>query len=441
MKTIKNCFDSMVNVINIEFAIQDAFRRKHRNKKSNELYYQRFKSACMIRKLVLSGEYPKQYPREVKTIVESSARKERQIIKPEEIEHVIHHMVCQELAPYFQRSFYPFCVASVPGRGDAYGVKYMRKWINKFVQSKKKFYVLKLDIRKFFYSIDRYIMFNKLKRIIKDDRMLEIIHKIIWYDNDYTAKGLPIGFYSSQWFANYYLQDLDYYIMHTLKNRYGCKELKMMRYADDIVILGYNKKKLHKIFKDISLYCKNELNLTIKHNWQVFPFIHESKKAKTYGKTIGRAIDYMGFVFHPNRTTLRKTTLYRARKKANNIKRALHRGSRLNWYMCSQMLSRISRMLRANTFNYYNKYIEPIITKKDCIECIRSFAKASNLKTKQQLSSDTKNPYTSLIVDSFKILYNKIRGECKYEFSISKIRKWIHTNLSRLYFLPFPCIS
>ena len=75
--------------------------------------------------------------------------------------------------------------------------------------------------------------------------------------------GLPIGNYTSQWFANFYLQDLDHFIKEKLNVTH------YVRYVDDIVILGGNKKVLHQVNLKIEEFLQ-EKNLTIKKNWQVF---------------------------------------------------------------------------------------------------------------------------------------------------------------------------
>ena len=434
MKSISNIFEKLTNPINIEFAIKDAFQNKKRNKLEKDMYVNRFKYAVDIAKKIESGEYPKQYPRVKSEIMESSARKKRYVTKPDAIEHVIHHAICNELMSYFKKSFYPFAVASVPGKGDGYGVHKMKVWIKRFVKN-GKFYTLKMDVHKFFDSIDRNVLYKKILRISKDTRLNELFRKIIWYDGDYSAKGIPIGFYTSQWLANFYLQSLDYYITDTLKQRYSCKGLKMMRYMDDIVILCPNKRKLHKIRNDISEYLNKELHLELKKNWYIAPFeyINEKKAPKHKKHIAGRALDYMGFVFHPDRTTLRKSTLYRTRRKANRINRKVNHGSRLNWYMCSQMLAGISRMCRCNTYNYYIKYIQPVVSRKKCIEVLSTSAKLRALK--QESERYLKNTCTNLIIDSFAICNNKVRGEEDHEYGIKiqKIRKYCTAQLNRLY--------
>ena len=118
--------------------------------------------------------------------------------------------------------------------------------------------------------------------------MLDLLYKII----DTTETGLPIGFYTSQWFSNFYLMDFDHFVKEKLKARH------YIRYMDDIVILSSNKKKLHKMKEEIINYLDQELNLKLKNNYQVFRFDYVKNK-----KHYGRDIDFMGFRFFRNKTT------------------------------------------------------------------------------------------------------------------------------------------
>ncbi|MBS1340456.1 MAG: RNA-directed DNA polymerase [Clostridia bacterium] len=71
------------------------------------------------------------------------------------------------------------------------------------------------------------------------------------------------GNYTSQWFANYYLQNLDHFIKEKLKTPY------YIRYMDDMLVFHRNKKELRKIKIEIEEFLKSE-HLRLKENWQLF---------------------------------------------------------------------------------------------------------------------------------------------------------------------------
>lgn len=107
----------------------------------------------------------------------------------------------------------------------------------------------------------------------------------------------------------------------------------------------------------------------IKYNWQVFRFEYPDRKAppvidkktgKEKPKTRGRALDFMGFVFHYNRTTLRKSILKRATKKAHRIAKK----EKVNWYDASAMLASMGWFTHTDTYGFYEDHIKPYVNIK-----------------------------------------------------------------------------
>lgn len=362
MKSLSHIYENLLDDGNIIRTMYKAFSGKKKTKAIKRFLASESigRNAESIRQAIANGTLPAQKQRYQKIIHEPSAGKDRVIYPPHNDEHVLHHLVCQELESMFRKSMYEFCVASVPGRGDIYGKKYMQKWIRS--HHGKKLYVLKLDIHHFFDSIDRKILFDKLASHIKDSRFLEIVRKIIWYDDDLNGVGIPIGFYTSQWFANFYLQDFDYYIKQTLG------AMHYMRYMDDIVIIDTNKRKLWRIFYELKDYLESSLHLEINSNWQIFRFSYFDRKS---GKEKGRAIDFMGYVFHHDRTTMRKRTLKRARQKANRI--ANH--EKPTWYESTQMISRAGRMKQSQTHGYFTRWIKPKVNMKNLRKAVSNYGR------------------------------------------------------------------
>ncbi len=155
-------------------------------------------------------------------------------------------------------------------------------------------YCLKLDIKKFYPSIDHDILKAQLRRILKDKQLLWLLDNIID-----SADGVPIGNYLSQYFANFYLSGFD----HWLKEVIGVKHY--FRYADDIVILSGSKEYLHNLFGLIKQYLTSQLKLSIKGNHQVFPIA-------------ARGIDFVGYVFYHTHTRLRKSIKQNMARNRNN---------------------------------------------------------------------------------------------------------------------------
>lgn len=369
---------------------------------------------------------------EQSVINEGSKHKTRRILKPHyKYEQVVHHCAIGQFKPVVMNGLYEFSCGSIPGRGVHYGKKYMRKWIDSY--DGKKMYVLKMDVHHFFESIDREILKAKIRRVIRDKRFLRLLCIFIEHDriaevvkiledvaveitpedvrdlvthlafhkdedalaiirktgiagDDYAKaaqivreyrKGVPLGYFTSQWFGNFYLKALDHCIKEELKAEY------YMRYMDDMVILGKSKKKLHRMREEIARYLKEELNLELKGDWQVFRFEYPViKNGKPVldddGKQVkrGRMLDFMGFQFHHDRTTIRKTTLESARKKAYHIAKS----EKISWYNAAVMLSYMGWFKHTDTYDYYLKYIKPNVNVKKLKKIVSKHNKKENEK-------------------------------------------------------------
>ena len=113
-------------------------------------------------------------------------------------------------------------------------------------ECKKKYgeyYILKMDVAKYFPSIDRDILMNIIKRKIKDKDVIWLLEEIVYKKED--IKGLPIGNLTSQILANVYYNEADQYIKHILKIKY------YYRYMDDSIILLQNKEELKQVKQKI----------------------------------------------------------------------------------------------------------------------------------------------------------------------------------------------
>lgn len=271
-------------------------------------------------------------------INDGMSHKERTIIVPTLEELVVQHALINVLKPMFERGMYEHSYASLPKKGAHAGKKVIERWIRNDGKNCK--YCLKMDIRHFFDSVPHDILKRKIIKTIHDERILKIILELV----DVTETGLPLGFYTSQWFSNWYLTPLDHYIKQELK------AVHYMRYMDDMVIFGPNKKKLHRIRESIQEYLESNLGLTLKDNWQVFRFSYVKG-----GKEYGRDLDYMGFRFHRNRTTLRRSIMLKASRKARRISKK----EKPSIYEIRQMLSYLGWIGATDTYGFYREHIKP----------------------------------------------------------------------------------
>lgn len=194
-------------------------------------------------------------------------------------DRIVHHAIMNEMEQIFVSVFTADTYSCIKGRGIHGAANAVKSALKDSANTQ---YCLKLDIKKFYPSIDHDILKVLLRRKIKDNDLLWLLDEIID-----SAPGLPIGNYLSQYLANYYLAFFDHWIKEVKGVKY------YFRYADDIVILSPNKPELHQILADIRQYLHDELRLSVKGNYQVFPV------AK-------RGIDFVGYVFYHTHTLMRK---------------------------------------------------------------------------------------------------------------------------------------
>ncbi len=204
------------------------------------------------------------------------------------------HAIMSVLDDLFRPMLIRDTYASITGRGIHDGLNRVRQSLRDKQGTR---YCLKLDIRKFYASIDQELLIASLGRKIKDARMMDTLRRIIHS----FPEGLPIGFHSSQQLGNFYLFPLDNYVKSELGVKY------YFRYCDDIVVLSGSKAELWEIFGKIRDFIEGRLQLTVKNNYQVFP-------------VEARGIDFLGYITRHDYVLMRKRIKKNAARKLARVK-------------------------------------------------------------------------------------------------------------------------
>lgn len=258
---------------------------------------------------------------------------------------VVNHLFSKYVLSYaLQSTLINSNVATRTDKGSKSAYNLFIKYTNKLIYEKKKIYVLKIDISKYFYNINHNIMINMVSEKIKDKRVLDMLKVILdTTDNDYVNKtilsvvnreiykvnklnistiekeklikelksiplyrkgyGLPIGNMSSQILAVFFLNKVD----HFIKEKLNCKYY--IRYMDDLVILGNDKEELKNIFENVSKYIES---FDLKVN----------KKSGIY--SLSNGVNFLGYNFKVFNNKLiiryRSDTIKRVNKRLKNLK-------------------------------------------------------------------------------------------------------------------------
>lgn len=206
--------------------------------------------------------------------------KRREIYKLPFRDRVVQWAIMQVLKPVWTPQFTADTHACIKGRGIHSLLKKLRADLRGDPEGTR--YCFKLDVRKFYPSIDHGRLKEVIRRKLKDPAVLWLLDGIID-----SAPGVPIGNYISQYFANLFLSELD----HLMKEAAGARYY--YRYADDIVVLAGDKAELHGVAVFINDYLNTERGLDMKPNYQIFP-------------VEARGIDFVGYVTYHTHCLARK---------------------------------------------------------------------------------------------------------------------------------------
>ena len=279
----------------------------------------------------------------------------RNLSVPSLDDHVIAHMAIRASTKAFMRGMHPHCCGSVPRRGIKHVVKTVSRWLK---GDKECRYFVKLDIRHFFENIDRDMLKTALRRKIKDRHVIEIFDQII--DSDDTA--CPIGYYTSPWFANLFLQDFDYYVEQRLYKERRGKRIKYvrhyLRYVDDMLLIGTCKGDMIKAIKAIRRYLGTNYGLEVKESWEIktigkHEIIDGRRKLKpgTYWCDIG------GYKFCKDSTILRDGIYL----STTRLARRMHKKGYYTPHDCESIISRVGWSTHCNNHNFLDRKINPYV--------------------------------------------------------------------------------
>ena len=240
----------------------------------------------------------------------------REIFAADFRDRVVHHLLYNYLAPIFERVFIYDSWACREGKGTHGAMFRLRDFEVRLARERRVSAggrYLKMDIKSFFTSIDKQILYDLVVRKVKNEEILWLSKTIIFHDcahdvppkiqsqqslfdklpgdkSLFTAnagKGLPIGNLTSQFFANVYLNELDQFVKHQLKAKY------YVRYVDDFIILD-NDRELLELYKSaITGFVDKRLGLRVHPD-------------KVYIRPVSSGADFVGYVVRPDYVLVRR---------------------------------------------------------------------------------------------------------------------------------------
>lgn len=276
MRRKGNLYTQIIDMDNLRLAEQKAMKGKSRQNGVKEHIKNREANLLMLHTGLLNKTY------------QTSAYKTFLIFEPKRREiyrlpfrdRIVHHAIMNVMEPIWVPMFTTDTYSCIKGRGVHSAGTRIREILKSEPDTR---YCLKLDITKFYPSVDHHILKQIIRKKVKDQQLLQLLDGII-----NSAEGLPIGNYLSQYLANLYLTYFDHWLKEIMKVKH------YFRYCDDMVLFSSSKPYLHQLLSDIRTYLEVDLKLTVKQNYQIFP-------------VASRGVDFLGYRFFHTHTLLRKS--------------------------------------------------------------------------------------------------------------------------------------
>lgn len=239
MKTYRHLWEHLCSFQNLQAAHEKASRHKTNYPAVRVFAEHRDYHLALLRHELRTKTYR---PRPLKKFVLRDP-KTRVICKSDFRDRVIHHALVNILQPVFEPRFIYDSYASRQGKGTLAAIKRYETFQRKLTRNGMLVknarnnndvvgYALKCDIRHYFDTVDHDILLRIISRRVTDEDVLWLVRTILdHHHSDTPGKGMPLGNWTSQFFANIYLNELDQHVKHHLHATH------YIRYVDDFVIM------------------------------------------------------------------------------------------------------------------------------------------------------------------------------------------------------------
>ena len=284
MKTYKHLYEKIYNRDNLTLAFLKA--RKGKTKRDYVIKFQE-NFVNNIKKLQEELKNLTYQPEPLKTFILRDP-KTRKISKSAFQDRIVHHAICNIIEPIFDKIFIYDSCANRLGKGNLFGLKRFDIFKRKVSENGKiirnKFsnqnyingFCLKADIKHYFNEVNHEILIRAISKKIKDNQVIGLIRKVLKNGKVKDSTGMPLGNLTSQFFANIYLNELDYFVKHKLRAKY------YIRYVDDFVILHKFREQLEIWKQEIDKFLREKLKIEL-----------HPQKSKII--PLSRGIDFVGF--------------------------------------------------------------------------------------------------------------------------------------------------
>jgi hypothetical protein len=261
--------------------------------------------------------------------------KERVITAPCFEERVLHHAIMNVCEPVMDRWLIDDTFACRSGKGREAAVHRAQHF------SRNAAWCLKLDVRKYFDSISHQRLLHLLESRFKDERLLQLLNRIIAAYRVEMGIGVTIGSLTSQHFANFYLGWLDRFVKETLRVR------GYLRYMDDMVLWHSSREALVEMHGRCAEFASLQLELEFKPGAV---------------QRTGVGVAFLGCRIWPTHVELNRRSKRRWRRRVRVLERAERLGliSESNLQQRLVTLTAFSQAAGAKSWRFRNSVLQPL---------------------------------------------------------------------------------
>jgi len=341
-KTYRNLFEQIANFENLHAAYLLARRGKRYSADALQFGSRLEENLLCLRNELRSGDFRTGEYRTF-TVYEP---KQRLVAALPFRDRVVHHALCRVIEPIWETRFIHDSYACRVGKGTHTGADRVTEFLRRARGIWDQVYVLKMDVRSYFPSIDHGVLLSLVSRRVACPRTMRLITGIIYsWSPGGRATGLPIGNLTSQLFANVYLHELDKFVKHTLQIRF------YVRYMDDAVIIHGDKRQLHEIKDQIAGFLKDKLKLRLNSKTSVFP--------------AAQGVNFLGYRIWWSHRLLRKRSVTQMRRKLRRFEREYTAGQIGLNEIDASVQSWLGHAGHANTYRLREKLFEGFVLTLD----------------------------------------------------------------------------
>lgn len=263
--------------------------------------------------------------------------KERLIHAPRIRDKVVQFVVHMVLQDVYYNKFIDSSYACLVGRGTHKAVDKVQHNMRYCKWKYGDAWILKMDVSKFFYSINRDILKQILRKKIKDDKFLRLLDMIIDSSPE-GEKGIPLGNVTSQDFANIYLNELDQYAKRFLGLKY------YVRYMDDIIVVLPTKEEAQRAKESLTAFLNERLDLQTNEKTKIFP--------------VDQGVNAYGFKIYTTHKLVRDSSKAAMKRRIKAMDKKVKEGELEKKYVQQCVNSWLGHARHSNSYNLSKKIFD-----------------------------------------------------------------------------------